>query len=88
MDNLDGHYNESKKSLDIYDNSVNGGNGASKELFLKIPQAFERALEIVTNCPCKRKNGCPRCIHKVRCVNFNSSLHKKGARFLLERLLA
>ena len=88
MDNLDGHYNESKKSLYIYDNSVNGGNGASKELFLKIPQAFERALEIVTNCPCKRKNGCPRCIHKVRCVNFNSSLHKKGARFLLERLLA
>lgn len=83
--NLDGI---SKPELDvilIFDRSTNGGNGASKNLFLVMDEVFKRAYEIVNECDCK--DGCPRCIHYNLCSLRNSNLNKPGAKSLLEKIL-
>jgi len=70
----------------VYDSAI-GGNGASKALFDRLEKAFERSLNIVTECPCNSEAGCPRCTFSYRCGNNNEYLHKFSAKEILERVV-
>ena len=70
----------------VYDSAI-GGNGASRALFDRLERAFERSLNIVTECPCQSQSGCPRCTFSYRCGNNNEYLHKKSAKEILQRII-
>ena len=70
----------------VYDSAI-GGNGASKALYDRLEKAFERSLDIVTECPCKNESGCPRCTFSYRCGNNNEYLHKLSAKEILQRII-
>ncbi|MGC1425188.1 MAG: DEAD/DEAH box helicase [Nitrosotalea sp.] len=69
----------------VYDSAI-GGNGASRALFDRLERAFERSLDIVTECPCQSESGCPRCTFSYRCGNNNEYLHKLSAKEILQRI--
>ncbi len=69
----------------VYDSAI-GGNGASRALFDRLEKAFERSLDIVTECPCQSESGCPRCTFSYRCGNNNEYLHKLSAKEILQRI--
>ena len=69
----------------VYDSAI-GGNGASKALYDRLEKAFERSLDIVTECPCQSESGCPRCTFSYRCGNNNEYLHKTSAKEILQRI--
>lgn len=69
----------------VYDSAI-GGNGASKALYDRLENAFERSLHIVKECPCQNESGCPRCTFSYRCGNNNEFLHKLAAIEILERI--
>jgi DEAD/DEAH box helicase domain-containing protein len=70
----------------VYDGSV-GGNGASKVLYDQLSRAFDRALRILSECPCTSESGCPRCTYSYRCGNNNEYLHKAAAIEVLNRII-
>jgi DEAD/DEAH box helicase domain-containing protein len=70
----------------VYDSAI-GGNGASRALFDRLEKAFERSLNIVTECPCQSESGCPRCTFSYRCGNNNEYLHKLSAKEILRRII-
>lgn len=70
----------------VYDGSM-GGNGASKALYDRLDKAFERALRILSECPCKSESGCPRCTYSYRCGNNNEYLHKPAAIEVMHRVV-
>ena len=82
--NLEGYVDYEENKIFIFDVSTTGGNGASKALFPKIKEIFERSKVIVENCQCD--DGCPRCVEKLLCESYNQSLSKKGARMILSKL--
>ena len=69
----------------IYDGAI-GGSGASKALYDRFEKALERSMQIVSECPCQNKAGCPRCTFSYRCGNNNEFLHKSSAREVLTRI--
>ena len=83
--NLDGISRPGSNEILIFDRSTNGGNGASKSLFVIMEDVFKRALEIAEQCPCD--DGCPRCTHYYLCNEWNSNLNKSGAKNLLSVIL-
>ena len=83
--NLDGISEPKNDSIIIFDRSTNGGNGASRKLFLVMEEVFKRAREIVEKCDCE--DGCPRCTHYNLCNERNSNLNKSGAKSLLKLIL-
>jgi DEAD/DEAH box helicase domain-containing protein len=70
----------------VYDGSP-GGNGASKLLFTKLVEAFERAKTIIEKCDCETIDGCPLCTYSYQCGNNNSPLFKIGALESIKRIL-
>ncbi|MFW9869885.1 MAG: DEAD/DEAH box helicase [Candidatus Thorarchaeota archaeon] len=70
----------------VYDGSP-GGNGASKLLFTKLDEAFERSKVILEKCDCKTLDGCPLCTYSYNCGNNNSPLFKIGALESIKRIL-
>ncbi len=69
----------------VYDGAI-GGNGASKALYDRLENAFERSLSIIKECPCKNEAGCPRCTFSYRCGNNNEFLHKAASLEILQRI--
>ncbi|MHA1863492.1 MAG: DEAD/DEAH box helicase, partial [Candidatus Thorarchaeota archaeon] len=73
--------------LVLFDSSP-GGTGASKLLYDKLPEVFERAHKILSSCECTKIEGCPNCTMVVpRCSKYNSLLYKKGAITCIEQIL-
>lgn len=70
----------------IHDSAI-GGNGASKVLFERFEKAIYRAYDILTECPCRNEDGCPRCTYSYRCGNNNEFLHKKTAIEVIHRII-
>ncbi|MHA1652409.1 MAG: DEAD/DEAH box helicase [Candidatus Thorarchaeota archaeon] len=71
----------------VYDGSP-GGNGASRLLFGRLPEAFSRAKTILSKCDCRKVDGCPLCTYSYQCGNNNQPLFKLGALDSVEQILA
>jgi len=70
----------------IYD-AYRGGIGISESLFYNLDELMRLAYRLIDSCSCKSESGCPFCCMSSRCGNMNSPLEKKGALFLLKKLL-
>ncbi|MHA1772265.1 MAG: DEAD/DEAH box helicase [Candidatus Thorarchaeota archaeon] len=70
----------------VYDGSP-GGNGASRLLFSRLPEAFARAETILSKCECKTVDGCPLCTYSYQCGNNNQPLFKLGALDSIRQIL-
>ncbi|TFF91243.1 DEAD/DEAH box helicase [Candidatus Thorarchaeota archaeon] len=71
----------------VYDGSP-GGNGASKLLYTRLDEAFERTKTILQKCDCKTVDGCPLCTYSYYCGNNNSPLFKIGALESVKQILS
>ena len=70
----------------IYD-AFKGGIGIAEQLYFNLFELLRLALKLVETCSCNTDNGCPGCTMSSRCGNRNDPLDKKGAIFLLEKLV-
>ncbi|MFX1411117.1 MAG: DEAD/DEAH box helicase, partial [Promethearchaeota archaeon] len=70
----------------IYD-AYRGGIGISESLFFNLNELLSLTHNLINSCNCKTENGCPACIMSPKCGNNNEPLDKRGALFLLRRLL-
>lgn len=61
-----------------------GGVGLSTRVGSIFSDLLERALELVSECPCTGEAGCPACIQYTGCVEYNSVLHKGASIRILE----
>jgi len=68
----------------IYDGHA-GGVGIAAKGYLMTETILKATGDHVAECPCEE--GCPSCIHSPKCGNNNEPLDKKGAVFLIRRLL-
>jgi len=84
---IDGLIDYNERTILLYDNSLNGGNGFSKVIYEKLDLILKRALEIVKQCKCEEEYGCPSCTHWTGCSHQNDGLSKMGAKDLLESLI-
>ena len=71
----------------IYD-AFRGGIGISESLYYNIMELLELTYKSIKSCNCSEPNGCPACIMSPKCGNNNEPLDKKGAIFILKKLLA
>lgn len=76
-----------KPAIFLYDGHP-GGVGITATDHENFDELVRRALKLVTECPCKTKDGCPGCVHSPKCGNRNESLDKRGAIVILESLRA
>jgi DEAD/DEAH box helicase domain-containing protein len=70
----------------IYD-AFRGGIGISESLYYNLTELLKLTYILINSCNCNAPNGCPGCIMSPKCGNNNEPLDKKGALFLLEKLL-
>lgn len=70
----------------IYD-AYRGGIGISELLYEKLEELLLITSRLIRTCSCTTPNGCPACIMSPKCGNGNEPLDKKGANFLLNKLL-
>ena len=70
----------------IYDNFW-GGLGYANELLTEALPVLQGALNMIERCTCIDDQGCPVCLSYFRCHNFNQSLSKLAAQYLLCLLL-
>ena len=70
----------------IYD-AFRGGIGISESLYHNLLELLELTYKLIKSCTCSEPNGCPGCILSPKCGNGNEPLDKKGALFLLKKLL-
>jgi DEAD/DEAH box helicase domain-containing protein len=69
----------------IYDGHP-GGIGITRTAFARFEELCHDASRLVAECTCA--SGCPSCVQSPKCGNLNEPLSKRGARVLLDRLLA
>ncbi|MDJ0782866.1 MAG: DEAD/DEAH box helicase [Desulfosarcinaceae bacterium] len=69
----------------IYD-GIPGGAGLCQDAFERVSALLEEAIATVAACACER--GCPACVHSPKCGSGNDPLDKRGAKLLLEAVLA
>jgi DEAD/DEAH box helicase domain-containing protein len=69
----------------IYDGHP-GGIGITRTAFARFEELCADALALIAGCGCSA--GCPSCVQSPKCGNLNEPLSKRGARLLLERMLA
>jgi DEAD/DEAH box helicase domain-containing protein len=70
----------------IYD-AFRGGIGISETLYSRLNELLEITYSLINSCNCKNSDGCPVCVMSPKCGNNNDPLDKKGALFLLKKLL-
>jgi DEAD/DEAH box helicase domain-containing protein len=70
----------------IYD-AYRGGIGISETLYYNLNDLMKLAYDLIESCNCKEDSGCPCCCLSPKCGNNNDPLDKKGALFLLRKLL-
>lgn len=89
-DEIGGLYQEDmgngKAAIFVYDNFP-GGLGYADEFSLEFHSVLEVALSIIETCTCIDDHGCPVCLAHFSCTEFNTSLSKLSARYLLYQLL-
>lgn len=76
---------EGSPHIFIYE-GYEGGIGFCEIAFRKLEEHLGRSLDLIKNCKCREKNGCPACIHSYKCGNENETLDKKATIKILEYL--
>jgi DEAD/DEAH box helicase domain-containing protein len=71
----------------IYD-AYKGGIGISELLYTNLFKLLQFTLNLIETCKCKEDSGCPCCCLSPRCGNNNDFLDKKGAIYLLKKLIS
>jgi len=72
-----------KGAVFIYD-GFPGGIGICSGVFGQGEALFDKALAVISACPCE--TGCPACVHSPKCGSGNRPIDKEAARVLLEKL--
>ncbi|WP_035244133.1 DEAD/DEAH box helicase [Desulfonatronovibrio hydrogenovorans] len=67
----------------IYD-GIPGGIGLCSQAFTLMDQLLDRAVRVISGCPCE--NGCPACVHSPKCGSGNRPLDKEAAMVMLREL--
>ena len=70
----------------IYD-AYRGGIGIAESLYDNLNDLLVLTHMLIASCSCDEPNGCPACIMSPRCGSNNEPLDKKGALFLIKKLL-
>ncbi|MBD3351824.1 MAG: DEAD/DEAH box helicase [Candidatus Lokiarchaeota archaeon] len=70
----------------IYD-AYRGGIGISEQLYFNLIELLSLTYKLINTCSCKSSDGCPACIMSPKCGNNNEPLDKKGALFILKKIL-
>ncbi len=70
----------------IYD-AFRGGIGIAELLYNNLSDLLNLAHILINTCKCKLKSGCAFCCLSPKCGNNNEPLDKKGASFLLDKLI-
>lgn len=70
----------------IYD-AYRGGIGISEQLYFNLENLLILTFKLINTCSCRSSDGCPACIMSPKCGNNNDPLDKKGALFILRKLL-
>ncbi|MCX8185429.1 MAG: DEAD/DEAH box helicase [Sulfolobales archaeon] len=70
----------------VFYDSVTGGSGLAKLLYLRFEKALEVAYSIVSKCDCE--DGCPRCIYSPYCGNNNRYLSRRKAFYVLKQTIS
>jgi DEAD/DEAH box helicase domain-containing protein len=78
------HPDTSLPSVFIYD-GYPGGAGIAARCFDGLRDLLRTTLATIRDCPCEE--GCPSCIQSPKCGSNNQPLDKRGAVWMLERLL-
>lgn len=78
------HPDTALPTIFIYD-GYPGGAGISEATFDRLRELLAVTAEMIESCPCQ--DGCPSCIQSPKCGNNNKPLDKRGAAFLLEKLV-
>ena len=69
----------------IYD-GIPGGAGLTRSAFTDAQRLLLSTLKVIQECDCE--SGCPSCVQSPQCGSGNRPMDKKGAIFILNRLLA
>ena len=51
------------------------------------PRLLRAALDLVRDCACSGRAGCPACVQHTECGEYNAVLHKRAAAAVLEAIL-
>lgn len=78
------HMDTGKVTIFLYDGYPEGA-GICEAAFQRLRELLQVTLKAVSECPCL--DGCPCCVQSPKCGNNNSPLDKRGAVWLLRRLL-
>jgi len=79
------HPQTGEPTIFVYDGHA-GGVGIAERGFQRFEDWTEDTARLLRRCPCQA--GCPSCVQSPKCGNLNEPLDKRGARTLLERMLA
>jgi DEAD/DEAH box helicase domain-containing protein len=69
----------------IYDGHP-GGIGITRLAYQRFEELCRDAHRLIAECPCQ--SGCPSCVQSPKCGNLNEPLSKRGAKLVLEQMLA
>jgi DEAD/DEAH box helicase domain-containing protein len=78
------HMDTGMATVFIYD-GYPGGVGISEATYHRLAELLGTTQEMIASCPCL--DGCPSCVQSPKCGNNNEPLDKRGAAYLLEKLL-
>jgi DEAD/DEAH box helicase domain-containing protein len=78
------HPDTALPTIFVYD-GYPGGAGIASRCFDGLPDLLGQTAATLRECPCE--TGCPSCIQSPKCGSNNQPLDKRGAIWLLERLL-
>jgi DEAD/DEAH box helicase domain-containing protein len=79
------HPQTARPTVFVYEGHA-GGVGIAERGFDRFAGWAGDTLELLRGCPCSE--GCPSCVQSPKCGNLNEWLDKRGARTLLERMVA
>ncbi|CAG9467695.1 unnamed protein product [Pedinophyceae sp. YPF-701] len=80
----DRHYRPER--LLLFDKNQ-GGVGLARQASKVFGKLLQRAIEIISGCPCTAVGGCPGCVHLTECRSYNGSMNKEGGVVVLQAIL-
>jgi DEAD/DEAH box helicase domain-containing protein len=78
------HFDTGMATIFIYD-GYPGGVGIAEATYERLAALLTTTQEMIAACPCT--DGCPSCVQSPKCGNNNDPLDKRGAAFLLQKIL-